>query len=92
MHSHNCDEQVMVLDGSGEVDIAGLVTSLGQYDSTYIVAGDVHAFRNTGDRPMMILWIYSSAHVTRTFAATGETVAHLTENDRMIPSPPSGGI
>jgi hypothetical protein len=35
------------------------------------------AFRNTGDEPMRILWIYSSSHVTRTFKGSTEEVEHL---------------
>jgi quercetin dioxygenase-like cupin family protein len=83
LHRHNCDEQVTLLEGKGEVEVDGVVTPLSLYDSTYIAAGKVHAFRNTGDDPMRILWIYSSNHVTRTFAGSDEEVEHLSARDLM---------
>jgi quercetin dioxygenase-like cupin family protein len=84
LHSHNCDEQVTLLSGRGEVEVDGAVTALEPYDSTYIDADRLHAFRNTsGTEPMVILWIYAATEVTRTFADTGETVAHLSQDDLM---------
>jgi mannose-6-phosphate isomerase-like protein (cupin superfamily) len=83
LHVHNCDEQVTILAGEGEVEIDGRVTPLGQYDTTYIPAGREHAFRNRGREPMRILWIYASDRVTRTFSDTGETVEHLSSEDLM---------
>jgi mannose-6-phosphate isomerase-like protein (cupin superfamily) len=83
LHHHNCDEQVTLLDGEGEVEVDGVVTKLKRFDSTYIPGGKVHAFRNTGDAPMRILWIYSSNRVTRTFAGSSEEVEHLSARDLM---------
>ena len=87
LHSHNCDEQVLILEGEGFVEVHeadGVITEqLKKDDTAYVKAGVFHRYQNTGDSPMRILWIYPQAYVTRTFADTGTTVEHLTAEDAM---------
>ncbi len=81
LHSHNCDEQVTILEGEAEADVDGQRHRLHPFDTTLIPADKPHRFINAGVSQLTILWIYTGAEVTRTFTETGETVAHLSERD-----------
>ena len=85
VHHHNCAEQVTLLEGDAEVEIDGERTRLKPYDTTFIPAGKPHRFINVGETPMLILWIYDTDVVTRTFSETGQTVAHLSSQDTTRP-------
>jgi mannose-6-phosphate isomerase-like protein (cupin superfamily) len=85
LHSHNCDEQIIILSGRAEAEFRGIRTPIGPMEVAYIPSGEVHCFHNVGTEPVMMLFIYDAGEVTRTFAATGETVVHLDGGDLAQP-------
>lgn len=83
LHSHNCAEQVTILEGRAEALVGGRLMQLGAMDSTFVPADVPHYFRNTGADRLVILWIYGARDVTRTFTETGETVPHMSPRDQV---------
>lgn len=73
LHSHDCEESVTILAGEATFEDERETHELGPGDTTFVPAGVVHRFRNRGEGPMSILWVYGSATPMRTIAETGET-------------------
>ena len=74
MHRHNCEESVMLLEGTAIAEIDGVEYPIQAGDITFIPANLPHRFRNVSDSEgMKILWIYASVDATRTLIETGDT-------------------
>jgi quercetin dioxygenase-like cupin family protein len=74
LHSHNCEESVIVIEGRGVVELDGVDHEVGTFDTTWVPANVPHRFKNTSqEHPLRIFWTYASVDATRTLAATGET-------------------
>jgi quercetin dioxygenase-like cupin family protein len=74
MHSHNCEESVMVLSGHGSVEIDGVEHEVRPNDTTFLPANIPHCFKNGSKvEQMRILWIYATIDATRTLIETGQT-------------------
>jgi putative monooxygenase len=83
MHSHNCEESVLVLDGEFTVVIDGAEHRAVADDTSFIPAGVPHRFINaSGTAPGRIFWTYASVDATRTMTATGEEHPVAAEHDR----------
>jgi putative monooxygenase len=73
-HTHNCEESVIVIGGSGVVEIDGAEHEVAMFDTTWLPPHVPHRFRNTSrEAPLRIFWTYTSLDATRTMTATGET-------------------
>ena len=74
MHKHNCEESVLMLEGSAVAEIDGIDYPVNAGDITFIPAGIPHRFRNvSATEGMRILWTYASIDATRTLIETGDT-------------------
>ena len=74
LHTHNCEETVMLLEGHAIAEVDGVEHHLQPGDTTWIATGVPHRFRNlSATDPMRIFWTYASVDATRTLVATGDT-------------------
>ena len=81
LHSHNCEESVIILEGSAVFELDGVEHELKRYDTTWIPPNVPHRFRNASDQdPVRIFWTYASVDATRTMIATGETRSIASEH------------
>ncbi|MBI3973839.1 MAG: cupin domain-containing protein [Chloroflexi bacterium] len=84
LHTHNVEKAITILEGEAVAIIDGQEHVVRPYDTTFVPPGVPHHFRNDSRTPMKFLWTYGGAHVTRTYVETGQTVEHLSAEDRRI--------
>ena len=84
LHYHNCEEQILIIEGNATAEINGVYHSLSTFDSAFVPEGTPHRFMNRSGKMMKFLWIYGSADVKRTLVATGKTAQHLSADDRPV--------
>ncbi len=84
LHSHNCEESVVILEGEAAFEVGGEVIEMEVGDTTWVPADVVHRFFNRGTGPMRILWTYGMVTANRTIAATGETFPIGSATDRGV--------
>jgi putative monooxygenase len=65
-HFHNCQESVVVLEGTAVLKADGETCEMRVNAATLVPAGTVHSFRNPGPGRLRILFVYGSVNVTRT--------------------------
>ena len=74
LHSHNCDESILILEGRAIAEIGGVEYDVAAHEVTYMPANVPHRFRNASNTErMQMLWTYASIDATRTLIATGDT-------------------
>ena len=83
LHSHNCEESVVILSGHGWVEIDGVEHEVAADDTTFLPANIPHRFRNASQtESLRILWTYASVDATRTIIETGQTRSIDDEHDK----------
>lgn len=81
LHTHNCEESVLLLEGRAIAEIDGERQEIGAGDISWIPEGVPHRFINASQTEgMKILWTYARVDATRTLVATGETRPVLAEH------------
>ncbi len=84
LHFHDTEECITCVEGEAHSVVDGEEFVLRPYDHIWIPEGAHHRFWNEGQTRMRILWTYGKPEVMRTFVQTGETVRHMSSEDRAI--------
>jgi len=83
LHSHNCEESVVILSGHAVVEIDGVEHEVAADDTTFLPANIPHRFSNSSQtESLRILWTYAAIDATRTIISAGQTCSIDDEHDR----------
>jgi mannose-6-phosphate isomerase-like protein (cupin superfamily) len=73
LHLHECEEVVIVLQGSGQVIMDGKATDFASNSTLIIPPDTAHQILNTGDEEMLIIGCFNSSPV-QVYATDGEKI------------------
>jgi quercetin dioxygenase-like cupin family protein len=65
LHTHPCEETVVILAGEGMAEIDGEVFRLHTYDTSFVPPLVPHRFWNASDQPMTMCYFYPMAEPSR---------------------------
>ena len=81
LHYHNCEESVLIISGTAQVEIDGAFFTAESGDVTWLPADVPHRFINRSDTEILrIFWTYTSTAATRTLVENGQTAPILAEH------------
>ena len=65
LHTHPCEETVIILHGQAVAQIGERTFDLSAHDATIVPPQTPHCFRNETGEPMMIAYFYPDVDVSR---------------------------
>lgn len=65
LHTHPCEETVVILAGEAMAEVDGEVFRLGQYDTSFVPPLVPHRFWNASSQPMTMCYFYPMADPSR---------------------------
>lgn len=71
LHTHNTEECITVLEGSGICEIDGRREEVEPFDVVFVPPSIPHRFKNEGDSNLRIQWVYGAINMTRTLVEEG---------------------